>query len=107
MQRNALMIGGFVVVAFLIVIASVFWLSGSDLFSQQQKATVFYEDNVSGLSVGAPVTFRGVSIGQVMEIGILVDGASLRTTVPGAASAWLVSTTWARQTLTFSLPDRP
>jgi paraquat-inducible protein B len=82
MKRNALMIGSFVIVAFLIVIAAIFWLGGSDLFSKQQKATVFYEDNVSGLSVGAPVTFRGVSIGQVMEIGIQVDGASLRSTVP-------------------------
>lgn len=82
MKRNALMIGGFVVAAFLIVIASVFWLSGSDLFTRQQKASVYYEGNVSGLSVGAPVTFRGVTIGQVTEIGIQVDAASLKTTVP-------------------------
>ncbi len=82
MKRNALMIGSFVIAALFIIIAAIFWLSGSDIFSQQKKATVFYEDNVSGLSVGAPVTFRGVSIGQVTEIGIQVDGATLRTRVP-------------------------
>jgi len=82
MKRNAFLIGVFVVAALLIVIASVFWLSGSNLFRQQQQALVLYEDNVSGLSVGAPVTFRGVSIGQVQEIGIRVDPQSLRTTVP-------------------------
>lgn len=82
MKRNAFLIGVFVVAALLIAIGSVFWLSGSDLFRAQQKATVFYEDNVSGLSVGAPVTFRGVAIGQVMEIGIRVDAQTLRTTVP-------------------------
>ena len=82
MKRNALLIGSFVIAALFIVVASIFWLSGSDIFTKQQKATVFYEDNVSGLSVGAPVTFRGVTIGQVTEIGIQVDGQSLRTTVP-------------------------
>lgn len=82
MKRNTLMIGGFVVVTLLIVIVAVIWLSGSELFSKQQKASVYYEGNVSGLSVGAPVTFRGVTIGQVTAIGIVVDGASLQSTVP-------------------------
>lgn len=82
MKRNALMIGGFIVAALCIAVASVFWLSGSDLFTQQQKATVYYEGNASGLSVGAPVTFRGVAIGQVTAIDIQVDGKSLQTTVP-------------------------
>lgn len=82
MKRYALLIGSFVVAALFIVLAAIFWLGGRDWFSDQQKATVFYEDNVSGLSIGAPVTFRGVAIGQVTEIGIRVDGATLRTTVP-------------------------
>lgn len=82
MKRNAFLIGVFVVAALLILIASVFWLSGNNLFRKQQQALVLYEDNVSGLSVGAPVTFRGVTMGQVQEIGIRVDPQSLRTTVP-------------------------
>ncbi len=82
MKRNALLIGGFVVAAFVIAIAAILWLGGNDLFTKQQKARVFYQGNVSGLSVGAPVTFRGVSIGQVTEIGIQMDASSLKTTVP-------------------------
>lgn len=82
MKRNTLMIGGFVVATFLIVIVAVIWLSGSELFSKQQKASVYYEGNVSGLTVGAPVTFRGVTIGQVTAIGIEVDGKTLQSTVP-------------------------
>lgn len=82
MKRNALLIGGFVAATFVTVIAAIIWLSGSELFSKQQKATIYYEDNVSGLSVGAPVTFRGVTIGQVTEIGVHVDSVSLQTTVP-------------------------
>ena len=82
MKRNALLIGGFVVAAFAIAIAAILWLGGNDLFTRQQKARVFYQGNVSGLSVGAPVTFRGVMIGQVTDIGIQMDAASLKTTVP-------------------------
>ena len=82
MKRNALLIGGFVVAAFVIAIAAILWLGGNDLFTRQQKARVFYQGNVSGLSVGAPVTFRGVTIGQVTDIGILMDPVSLQTTVP-------------------------
>jgi len=82
MKRNALLIGGFVVAALFIIVASVFWISGSDLFTRQQKARVYYEGNASGLSVGAPVTFRGVAIGQVTAIGIQMDRGSLKTTIP-------------------------
>lgn len=84
MKRNALMIGGFVVVAFVLTVAAILWLGGNDLFSKQQKARVFYQGNVSGLSVGAPVNFRGVAIGQVTDIGIEMDPATLKTTVPVA-----------------------
>lgn len=82
MKRHTLMIGGFVVVTFFIVIVAVIWLSHSDLFSKEEKASVYYEGNVSGLSVGAPVTFRGVTIGQVTAIGIEVDGKTLQSTIP-------------------------
>ena len=82
MKRNALLIGGFVLAALLIVIAGVLWLSGSDLFGRAVKAQVFYEGNVSGLAIGAPVTFRGVSVGQVTHIGIEVDPGTLQTSIP-------------------------
>ena len=84
MKRNALLIGAFVIAAFLITVAAILWLGGNDLFTRQQRARVFYQGNVSGLSVGAPVNFRGVMIGQVTGIGIQMDPASLKTTVPVA-----------------------
>jgi paraquat-inducible protein B len=81
MKRNALLIGGFVLVALVVAIGSILWLSGNNLFTEQQEARVYYQGNVSGLSVGAPVTFRGVTVGQVTDIGIQMDPASLKTTI--------------------------
>lgn len=77
MKRNALLIGSFVLLALAIAVGAVFWLSGGSLFKKQERAMVYYTGNVSGLYVGAPVTFRGVSAGQVEDIAVEVDGKTL------------------------------
>lgn len=82
MKRNALLIGTFVIAALAMVVAAVLWLSGATLFSTQQQVMIYYPGNVSGLYVGAPVTFRGVAVGQVEEIGIEVDHETLKARIP-------------------------
>ena len=82
MKRNALLIGAFVIAGLAIIVAAVLWLSGNSLFKKQLEAMIYYKGNASGLYVGAPVTFRGVSVGQVEEIGIQVDRESLKALVP-------------------------
>ena len=82
MKRNAFLIGAFVIAALVLTVAAVLWLSGNDLFKKQQEAMIFYKGNVSGLYVGAPVGFRGVSIGQVEDITIQVDRESLKALIP-------------------------
>ena len=82
MKRNALLIGTFVVASLVMIAGAILWLSGNNLFKKQQEAVIFYQGNVSGLYVGAPVGFRGVAIGQVEEIGIEVDQKTLHALVP-------------------------
>ncbi|HKX42741.1 MAG TPA: MlaD family protein [Burkholderiaceae bacterium] len=82
MKRNALLIGLFVIASMVMIVAGILWLSGSTLFRQQQIAMIYYRGNASGLYVGAPVTFRGVQVGQVDSIGILVDRDSLKALIP-------------------------
>jgi paraquat-inducible protein B len=82
MKRNALLIGAFVLAALAMIVVGVLWLSGNTLFKKQQEAMIFYKGNVTGLYVGAPVTFRGVAVGQVEEIGIRVDRDSLQSLIP-------------------------
>ena len=82
MKRNALLIGGFVIAALAMIVAGVLWLSGNSLFSKHIEAMIYYKGNVSGLYVGAPVTFRGVPVGQVESIGIEVDRDSLQALAP-------------------------
>ena len=82
MKRNALLIGAFVLAALAMSVVGVLWLSGNNLFKKQQEAMIFYKGNVTGLYVGAPVGFRGVTIGQVEQIGIEVDPTTLKALVP-------------------------
>jgi paraquat-inducible protein B len=82
MNRNALLVGAFTVVAALLVVAAVLWLGGSNLLQRQHKVVMYFEGSISGLYVGAPVTFRGVPVGQVHSIGIELDGHSLQARIP-------------------------
>ena len=82
MKRNALLVGGFVVAALILIVVGLVTLGGADLFAKRQKAIVYFQGSVRGLYVGAPVSFRGVKIGEVLSIGIEVDPKSLVTRIP-------------------------
>lgn len=82
-RRNpALWVGLFVVGALVLGVAAFLWLTGSRWFERQQLAVIQFRGGVTGLYVGAPVTFRGVPVGQVESIGIEVDAKSLEARIP-------------------------
>lgn len=82
MKRNALLVGAFVIAAIALIAVGALWLSGDSLFQRQQRAFVYFNGTVSGLYVGAPVTFRGVSVGQVEDITIVVDRQTMEARIP-------------------------
>jgi len=81
-QRNALLTGIFILAAIATIVVAVVLLSGGKLFGNQLRAVVYFEGSVRGLYIGAPVTFRGVKVGEVGSIGIDVDPATLATRIP-------------------------
>ena len=99
MKRNAFLIGSFVIVGLVLVVAGMLWLSGNNLFKKQIEVMVYFKSGVTGLYVGAPVNFRGVAVGQVEEIGIQVDRDSLLALVP-------VRIELSPNALRFSGPDK-
>ena len=82
MNKTALWIGSFIIGGLIIAATAVVWLSGSDLFDSQVHAVAYFEDGVAGLYKGAPVTFRGVAVGQVESIGLDVNQRTLKTRIP-------------------------
>ena len=64
-------IGLFVLVALTLIVVAVV-LFGAGLFAQHKLyVESYFVESITGLSVGSPVEFRGVRIGQVEQIGFV------------------------------------
>ncbi|MGI9509536.1 MAG: MlaD family protein [Geminicoccaceae bacterium] len=61
-------IGVFVVGAVALVVAGLLAFGGRDLFTERPRYIAYFQGSVAGLRVGAPVNFRGVPIGEVVDI---------------------------------------
>ncbi|MCC7080205.1 MAG: MCE family protein [Burkholderiales bacterium] len=74
-------IGLFVLGAVALTVAAILFFGGSALFAKRLAAVSFFHGSVAGLQIGAPVTYRGVEVGQVSAIGIRIDPKDFRTLV--------------------------
>lgn len=66
-------IGAFVLGALALIATAIMFFGGGALWSQRLKAVSYFDSSVNGLQVGAPVTFRGVRVGSVSDIGVHVN----------------------------------
>lgn len=64
-------IGFAVILGVVAIIGALVYLGGIRGKSNLVYAETYYEKSVSGLSVGSPVNFRGVKVGEVSEIGFV------------------------------------
>jgi paraquat-inducible protein B len=73
-RTHARAVGVFVLGAVALVLAAVLLLSSGNWLARRDRFSVYFPGSVKGLSDGAPVTFRGVKVGQVHDIqAILTD----------------------------------
>ena len=81
-QANRMMIGVFVVLAVIIMAASLVIFGSGKFFKKTVKCVLYFDESVKGLSVGAPVLFQGVQIGSVTSIVLKVDPVKLHPQIP-------------------------
>ena len=81
-QANRMMIGGFVVLAVIILAASLVILGSGKFFQETLNFVLYFDESVKGLSVGAPVLFQGVQVGKVTSIVIQADLAKNQIQIP-------------------------
>jgi paraquat-inducible protein B len=66
-------VGAFVLGGIILGLTAVVLFGNLNLFNPSVRAAIVFQDSIAGLSVGAPVTFRGVRVGAVESIGIELD----------------------------------
>jgi paraquat-inducible protein B len=79
---NTVAIGGFVVGALLILFGLVFYLSGGIFRGETDRVLLVFDGSVKGLKVGAPVAFKGLQIGEVTSLRLVIDTDSYEVLMP-------------------------
>lgn len=67
---NPLAVGMFVLGAALVSTIVVLLYGASKFFTENEMFVSYFSESVNGLTVGAPIKYRGVQIGKVERIGI-------------------------------------
>ncbi|APH57284.1 Paraquat-inducible protein B [Granulibacter bethesdensis] len=75
-------VGAFVIGGFILGAAALMTFGHFRFFSQSIRAAVVFQGSISGLAVGAPVTFRGVRVGAVESIAITFDQEDQAAYIP-------------------------
>lgn len=72
-RPSALGVGAFVLGALVLAVATLLFFAGGALREMRMSVVSFFDGSVSGLRVGAPVTFRGVPVGEVKSMGVRIN----------------------------------
>lgn len=75
-NTHSVAIGAFIVGALLIAITIVVFLFDGGIGTHRERVLMVFDGSVKGLSVGAPVALRGVEIGQVSKINLVLNTES-------------------------------
>jgi len=81
-KSSTTLIGAFVVAAVVLAMAGIIIFGGGKFLSKTKTYVMYFEGSLNGLSVGAPVVWRGVKIGQVTDIHLLYDPEALKASIP-------------------------
>ena len=83
-QANPTLIGIFVAGAIGLIVAGILIISGGKLLlTDKTNYVLYFKGSVKGLNIGSPVSFRGVNIGTVTDIQLVVGevGSDIRIPV--------------------------
>lgn len=70
---NYLVVGSFVAILGVAMLAAILWLGKSDYRGVYERYEAYMRESVAGLSVDSTVKYRGVDVGRVKEIALNPD----------------------------------
>ena len=72
-KASPVVVGGFVIGAFVLLVAALLVLGGGRFFEDRRTFVTYFDGSLKGLRVGSNVLFRGVRVGFVTDISVEVD----------------------------------
>lgn len=81
-RANPTIVGSFVLGAIALAILALVVFGSGSLFRTRPQAVAFFDGNIQGLSVGAPVNLLGVRVGTVTDIRIDINAANSTAQIP-------------------------
>ena len=81
-RANPTLIGTFVLIALAVAVLAVMALSKFNFRDDSVRCVAYFSGSMHGLDVGAPVAFRGVTIGRVTSIELDYDTESGEVVIP-------------------------
>lgn len=81
-KANPTRIGFFVIGAIVLLVGCLIVFGSGKFFEKTMPFVAFFEGSLSGLSVGAPVTFRGIPIGSVTDVKVQLFPKDMTARIP-------------------------
>jgi paraquat-inducible protein B len=82
-HANPTLIGIFVAGAIGLIVAGILIISGGKLLLiDKTNYVLYFQGSVKGLNIGSPVSFRGVNVGTVTDIQLVVDEEAVDVRIP-------------------------
>jgi len=95
-RNSYLVVGLFVSIGLVVLIAMTLNFAGGRSTEPNSRYTVLFERDISGLTLGAPVRYLGVGVGQVVGIGLTkYDGTKVRVDLEVLQSTPISTATYA------------
>lgn len=85
MKPSYFKIGLFVILASSLILGAIVVFGSGILTQEKIYFETYFDDSISGLSIGSRVEFRGVRIGQVEEVAFIRDKYELREQSSGVS----------------------
>ncbi len=81
-RANYLLVGGFVLALIIGFMVFVIWFAKFQFDVEFRRYQIVFDGSVTGLSLGSPVRYSGVRVGEVIEVGLDPDNPQMvRTTI--------------------------
>lgn len=85
-RAGSILVGSFIVGTLVIAVAGAMFIAGGGIGRERSTVVMVFDGSVHGLTIGAPVALRGVAIGEVTDIDLLLDADQGEVTMAVFAS---------------------